>query len=197
MPSFTVTVTDNATDRLGNIGPTAKQALERVLRPLTQELHSDVLSRAEAHIHTVGKKPGAYLASIQIGQYDKGKRMGGFVRSGSPLAHLLESGAKPPPHAITANAASVLTFSGDAGDRVPPRRPASRRDHSALSGLRAGDGGAPHRDHGEADAGAPRGGGEAMIRREDVHVALLDAMTATRRFQDRQPSQPRAGEYRA
>jgi len=75
----------------------------------------DVLERAAAHIHTVGKKPGAYLASIQMGQYDKGKRMGGFVRSGSPLAHLLEGGAKPPPHQITASAASVLAFSGDAG----------------------------------------------------------------------------------
>ena len=115
MPTFTITVTETATDRLGNIGPTAKQALDRVLRPLTQELYSDVLERAEAHIHTVGKKPGAYLASIQMGQYDKGKRMGGFVRSGSPLVHLLEGGAKPPPHQITASAASVLAFSGDAG----------------------------------------------------------------------------------
>ena len=115
MPTFMITVTETATDRLGNIGPSAKQALERVLRPLTQELHSDVLERAAAHIHTVGKKPGAYLASIQMGQYDKGKRMGGYVRSGSPLAHLLEGGAKPPSHTITASAASVLAFSGDAG----------------------------------------------------------------------------------
>ena len=115
MPTFMITVTETATDRLGNIGPTAKQALERVLRQLTQELYGDVLERAAAHIHTVGKKPGAYLASIQMGQYDKGKRMGGFVRSGSSLAHLLEGGAKPPPHEIRASAAKALAFSGDAG----------------------------------------------------------------------------------
>ena len=115
MPTFMITVTETATDRLGNIGPTAKHALDRVLRPLTQELYGDVLERAAAHIHTVGKKPGAYLASIQMGQYDKGKRMGGFVRSGSPLAHLLECGAKPPPHEIRASAAKALAFSGDAG----------------------------------------------------------------------------------
>ena len=115
MPTFTITVTETATDRLGNIGPSAKQALDRVLRPLTQELYGDVLERAAAHIHTVGKKPGAYLASIQMGQYDKGKRMGGYVRSGSPLAHLLEGGAKPPLHTITASTASVLAFNGDAG----------------------------------------------------------------------------------
>ena len=115
MPTFSITVTDNATDRLGNIGPSAKQALERVLRPLTQEMGDDVRGRAAAHIHTVGTKPGAYLASIQMGPYDKDKRMGGFVRSGSPLAHLLESGAHPPPHEIRASAAQALAFTGDAG----------------------------------------------------------------------------------
>ena len=30
MPTITVSVTDNATDRLGNIGPTAHEAIDRV-----------------------------------------------------------------------------------------------------------------------------------------------------------------------
>lgn len=115
MPRLTVTVTETATDRLGNIGPGARQALLNVVRPLAQEMGEDVMGRAADHIHTVGTKPGAYLASIQHGVYDKDKRMGGFVRSGSPLAHLLESGAKPPPHEIRASAAQALAFSGDAG----------------------------------------------------------------------------------
>jgi hypothetical protein len=116
MPTITVTVTDNATDRLGNIGPSARQALLNVVRPLSRDMADDVRGRAAAHIHTVGKKPGAYLASIQQGVYDKGKRLGGFVRSGSPLAHLLEYGAHPPPHEIQAKAADVLRFNGSAGD---------------------------------------------------------------------------------
>jgi hypothetical protein len=115
MPTITVTVEDRATDRLGKIGPTTHEALDRALRSLTPELHADVVGRAAAHIHTVGKKPGAYLASIAMGYYDKGQRMGGFVRSGHPLAHLLEGGAKPPAHAIAASAASVLAFQGSAG----------------------------------------------------------------------------------
>jgi len=115
MPTITVTVEDRATDRLGKIGPTAHEALDRAIRSLTPELYADVLGRAGDHIHTVGTKPGLYLASIAMGYYDKGKRMGGFVRSGSPLAHLLEAGANPPAHAIAASAASVLAFQGDAG----------------------------------------------------------------------------------
>jgi hypothetical protein len=115
MPTIRVTVTDNATDRLGHIGPDARQALLSVLRPLTQEMYADVLERAGDHIHTVGTKPGAYLASIYMGQYDKGDRIGGFVRSGHPLAHLLESGAHPPPHEIDAKTAMALAFPGDAG----------------------------------------------------------------------------------
>jgi hypothetical protein len=115
MPTITVTVTDTATDRLGRIGPTAHQALDRAIRGLTPELYADVLERAAGHIHTEGPKPGLYLASIAMGFYDKGQRMGGFVRSGSPLAHLLESGAKPPAHAIVASAAQALAFQGDAG----------------------------------------------------------------------------------
>jgi hypothetical protein len=115
MPRLTITVTETATDRLGNIGPSARQALQNVLKPLTREMYEDVLERASSHIHTVGTKPGAYLASIQRGLYDKDKRLGGFVRSGSPLAHLLESGAHPPPHEIQASAAQALAFTGDAG----------------------------------------------------------------------------------
>ena len=115
MPTITVRVEDHATDRLGKIGPTAHDALERAIRGLTPELYADVVSRAAGHIHIVGTKPGAYLASIAMGYYDKGKRMGGFVRSGSPLAHLLEAGANPPPHEIAASAAGVLAFQGDAG----------------------------------------------------------------------------------
>jgi hypothetical protein len=115
MPTITVTVTDTATDRLGRIGPNARQALQAVLGPLTREVYEDVLGRAADHIHTVGTKPGAYLASIQMGPYDKDKRIGGYVRSGSPLAHLLESGAHPPPHEIRAKAAQALAFTGDAG----------------------------------------------------------------------------------
>lgn len=112
---ITVQVTNNATDRLGRIGPNVRQALLAAARPLAQEVYSDVLGRAAGHIHTQGTKPGLYLASIAMGIYDKGQRLGGFVRSGSPLAHLLELGANPPAHSIEPEAAHALAFTGDVG----------------------------------------------------------------------------------
>ena len=118
MPVITVTVADRATDRLGRIAPSAREALDRILRPKTRELYEDVLGRAQSHIHTVGKKPGEYLASIRMGFYDKEKRIGGYVRSGSPLAHLLEGGANPPPHEIKPSAADVLAFPGPSAGTV-------------------------------------------------------------------------------
>jgi len=116
MSTLTVKITDNATDRLGNISASARQAIDRVTRSITPAIYQDVLGRALEHIHTQGPKPGLYAASIQFGYYDKDRRLGGFVRSGSPLAHLLEHGAKPPAHAIVAKAGDALMFTGSAGE---------------------------------------------------------------------------------
>jgi len=110
MPVVIVRVADSATDALGRIGPGARAALVKALGPLAAAMTQDVRGRAVAHIHTLGKKPGLYLASIHGGVSDKGARLSGYVRSGSPLAHLLEYGATTPPHDILARAGKVLAF---------------------------------------------------------------------------------------
>lgn len=131
MPVVKVQITDTASERLGKISPSARAALLRVVRPMSEEMAADVRSRAVDHIHTLGTKPGLYLASIYSGVYDKAQRIGGFARSGSPLAHLLEGGANLPAHSIEAKAADALMFTGSAGDvwrkavqhpgaRIPP-----------------------------------------------------------------------------
>jgi hypothetical protein len=75
-----------------------------------------IWARALAHIHTSGKKPGLYLASIYGGVADKAHRVSGYVRSSSPLAHLLEYGvADTGAHDILPKAAQALRFMGDAG----------------------------------------------------------------------------------
>ena len=92
-----------------------KDALLKALKPLADNMASDAMDRALAHIRFQGKKPGQYLASIYGGVSDNNGRVIGYVRSGNPLAHLLELGATTPAHDIMPKAADVLAFDGDAG----------------------------------------------------------------------------------
>ena len=85
-------------------GPRSKTALG----PLAAELAQDARAAASAHIRYLGKNPGQYLASIYGGTFDKGARVGGFVRSGDPLAHLLEYGTKDRYKKSLRNAREVL-----------------------------------------------------------------------------------------
>jgi hypothetical protein len=101
--------------RLDKMLPDVHEALRQAVGPLAQEIAADARDQAQAHIRYVGTRPGQYLASIYGGTYDKGNRIGGFVRSGDPLAHLLEHGAEIPAHEILPTVADVLAFEGDAG----------------------------------------------------------------------------------
>jgi hypothetical protein len=78
--------------KLDRIGPSVRQALLDELTPLAADMASDARARALAHFHSIGVKPGAYLASIAGGVSDKDSKVVGYVRSASPLAHLLELG---------------------------------------------------------------------------------------------------------
>ena len=101
----------NLTQRLESIGPKVRVALKGVLGPLAKAIEGDAKARASAHIHFIGlKKPGSYLESIKGGVADKGPKVTGYVRSGHPLAHLLEFGANTPAHEILPSASSVLAF---------------------------------------------------------------------------------------
>jgi hypothetical protein len=103
------------TARLDKIAPDVRAALKAALAPAAESLAGEARALAAAHIRYLGKKPGQYLASIYGGLFDKGDRIGGFVRSGDPLAHLLEDGASLPARDIFPSAARVLAFDGDAG----------------------------------------------------------------------------------
>ena len=97
--------------QLDCIGPNVREALEKALSPLAARIGADARSRAAAHIHLQGRKnPGSYLESIKDGVASKEDRVLGFVRSGHPLAHLLEYGANPPPHEILRSVAQALKF---------------------------------------------------------------------------------------
>ena len=95
--------------RLEAIGPSVREALNQALRPIAAVMESDAKSRATAHIHTMGVKPGQYLESIHAGISDKhNNKVIGWLRSASSVAHLLEFGAQTPPHDILASIGMIL-----------------------------------------------------------------------------------------
>jgi hypothetical protein len=121
MPVVSFSVDTGRIDaHLETIGPDLEQALLAALRPLAASMADEARSAAASHIRFLGKKPGQYLASIYGDVFSRtggaGRVVGGFVRSGSPLAHLLEHGATTPAHEILPSAADVLAFQGDAGE---------------------------------------------------------------------------------
>lgn len=103
--------------RFDAIGPGVRHALLDELTPLAAEITDDARARALAHFHSIGKKPGQYLASIHGGVADKGSRVVGWVRSSDPLAHLLELGFTISDMTIGAKGGGLMTFDTDSGVR--------------------------------------------------------------------------------
>jgi hypothetical protein len=103
--------------RFDAIGPGVRQALLDELTPIAADMANDARALALAHFHSIGKKPGQYLASIRGGVSDKGSRVVGYVRSSSPLAHLLELGFTISDMIIEAKGGALMTFDTDGGVR--------------------------------------------------------------------------------
>jgi hypothetical protein len=78
------------TARLDRMPDKVRESLAAALKPAAEEGAQMVRADATAHIRYLGQKPGQYVASIYGGVFAKGYRVGGFIRSGNALAHLLE-----------------------------------------------------------------------------------------------------------
>lgn len=116
MPEINLTIDESRlVARFDKIGPDVHQALVAALNRLAGQIAANARGLAAAHIRYLGKKPGQYLASIYGGVSENTGSVVGFVRSGNPLAHLLEGGATIPAHDIFAKAGDALAFYGDAG----------------------------------------------------------------------------------
>lgn len=95
MPQIAFALDDRAlVARLDGALPAVEAAIEAALRPLAASMADRARNLAIAHIRFEGKKPGQYLASIHGGVFRKPGRVGGYVRSGDPVAHLLEDGTE-------------------------------------------------------------------------------------------------------
>ena len=115
MPTFDVSVDDGHAlgVRLDAIGPNARAALKVTAGQIARDIDEDARARATAHFHTLGAKPGLYLAAFADGTYDKGDRVGGYVRNANGLAHLLEYGFTISDMTIYAKNGDVMAFGGD------------------------------------------------------------------------------------
>ena len=80
------------------------------LRPIEQAMVDDARARAVAHFHSVGAKPGLYLAGFSGGVTEKHGSIIGWVGNSNPLAHLLEKGFTISDLMIYARNAEVMKF---------------------------------------------------------------------------------------
>jgi len=87
------------------------------LRPIEQAMLDDARARAVAHFHSVGAKPGLYLAGFKGGVTVKHGSAIGFVGNSNQLAHLFERGFTISDLMIYARNAEVMKFAaGGVGD---------------------------------------------------------------------------------
>ncbi len=118
MPEIQLIVDDSRLiARLDRITPDVHAALAKALGPLAQEIAADVRALAR-------RKTGQFLASIYGGVFDKGERIGGYVRSGDPVAHLLEEGTGERFRATMRSAREVLGALGTGSTGAMPPFPA-------------------------------------------------------------------------
>lgn len=116
MASFNFVVDDaHVTLRLEAIGPDCREALRSVLGPAAAAIDDEARANAIGHFHSIGAKPGLYLAGFQHGSFEKGSRIGAYVRNGNQLAHLMEKGFTISDIDILPKTAEMMVFEGDAG----------------------------------------------------------------------------------
>lgn len=104
MSDFTVVINHSTLDlRLGKLAPSVRDHLRDAAETLKGELVD--AARALAPVKT-----GHYRDSIKGSVRTTTNRVDGKVYSRSPLAHIIESGARIPPHDILPSAAEALHF---------------------------------------------------------------------------------------
>jgi hypothetical protein len=114
---LTATVDDSdVIAHIERLVPSMHDALVAYLGNIAREIETDAQARARGHIRFLGaKNQGSYVSSITSGVSDREDRVTGYVRSGHPLAHLLEFGFTISDMTIYASAADVMAFDGGAG----------------------------------------------------------------------------------
>lgn len=90
-----ITVEIEASSAFAKLDGLAGQVRERFVasvKEIEKAILAEARANAVAHFHSVGKKPGVYLASFSGGVKETGGSVIGWVRNGARLAHLMEDG---------------------------------------------------------------------------------------------------------
>jgi hypothetical protein len=78
--------------KLEGVAPKVVEQFAKNLEVVEEAMLADAKSIALDHFHSVGKKPGLYLAAFQGGVKTQASSVTGYVRNANNLAHLLEYG---------------------------------------------------------------------------------------------------------
>ena len=113
----------SVTARMDAMTQDVRATLKSSLGSLAKEIAAEARAVAAAHIRLLSKeKPGTYLPSIYGGVSGRvPTRTTGYVRSGHPLAHLLEYGFTYKDQIILPNVKKALAFEGAAGKVITRR----------------------------------------------------------------------------
>jgi len=80
------------------------------IKQIEERMLAEARANAVAHFHSVGKKPGVYLASFSGGVKQTDGSIIGWVRNGARLAHLMENGFTISDLLIAGSADAVMKF---------------------------------------------------------------------------------------
>ena len=77
---------------LEGMGDNVMSVFAKSLREIESRILGAAQANAVAHFHSIGAKPGLYLAGFQGGVKEGKSSVVGYVRNSNQLAHLLEYG---------------------------------------------------------------------------------------------------------
>ena len=115
--NFDVKLEAGALERIAAAGETVQSLMAEHLAPIASDMLADARSRAQAHFHSVGAKPGLYLAGFEGGvKMEADGSAVGWVANRNPLAHLLEYGFTISDLMIEANGMAMKFAVAGVGD---------------------------------------------------------------------------------
>ena len=78
--------------KLDGMAADVRQRFAASVKEIEEKILAEARANAVSHFHSVGKKPGVYLASFSGGVNQTKGSIIGWVRNGARLAHLMENG---------------------------------------------------------------------------------------------------------
>jgi hypothetical protein len=101
--------------KLDGVGEEVRKRFAASAKAIEEKMLADAKANAVRHFHSVGEKPGVYLASFSGGVKETDGGVIGWVRNGARLAHLMEYGFTISDFIIGGGVDALMRFDGDVG----------------------------------------------------------------------------------